>query len=281
MGATSRVGVWGYVAALCLSATVAQADPVRAGFDSSVLPPNDDGSVSAGLGFTANFYGVITTGVFVNNNGNATFDAALPDFTASSLLDTDRRIIAPFWADVDTRHRGLPVSYGQGTVDGRAAFGVNWLDVDYFSGFQIPPIILNSFQLVLIDRSDIAVGDFDFELNYRSIVWESGTSSGGNLLGLGGDSARVGYSNGIDVAFEQPGSAVNGAFLDSNLSDGLAHNTFNSGGVVGRFTYNVRDGVVVGPGGGPDPIPEPATIALLGLVAAGAAVRRWHKAKSA
>ena len=46
-------------------------------------------------------------------------------------------IIAPFFADVDTRGDGsAPVtySYGATTYSGRPAFCVNWLNVGYYAG---------------------------------------------------------------------------------------------------------------------------------------------------
>ncbi|MBX7236221.1 MAG: VWA domain-containing protein [Caldilineales bacterium] len=105
---------------------------------------------------------------------------------------------------------------------------------------------MNSFQLVLISRNDIGQGDFDIEFNYAQILWETGDASGGNG-GLGGASARVGYSNGTrqpGTFYELPGSAVNGAFLDLNSSTGLIHHSRNSA-ILGRYMFEVRNGVVL------------------------------------
>lgn len=124
----------------------------------------------------------------MNNNGNITFNAPLGTFTPFDLLSTATPIIAPFFADVDTSSHGMPVTYDTGTIAGRPAFVVNWIDVDYFSSNPAHGDQLNTFQLVLIDRSDIAAGDFDIEFNYGEIVWETGNASGGTN-GLGGSSA--------------------------------------------------------------------------------------------
>src|SRR5262245_53105786 len=44
----------------------------------STLAASDDGSTGqVALGFTANFFGVSSNQVYVNNNGNLTFDQAL------------------------------------------------------------------------------------------------------------------------------------------------------------------------------------------------------------
>jgi hypothetical protein len=242
--------------ALCfflLGSARIQAAAVRsnAGFNDNTLPGNDDGSGGpAALGFDANLFGTTYSGIYVNNNGNATFDAPLGEFTPFNLLSTTRVILAPFFADVDIRV-GEPVRYGTSTVDGRAAFGINWVDVGYYSAHVDK---LNSFQLVLIDRSDIAPGDFDIEFNYDRILWETGNASGG-VDGFGGASARAGWSDGSLNAFEIAGAAVNGAYLDDNLVSGLIHNSLNSG-VAGRYVFNVRNG---------DPsVPEPSSVVLLG-----------------
>src|SRR5688572_26911375 len=78
----------------------------------SVLPGTDDGSSAAvNLAFPINFFGTVYNQVFVNNNGNITFDGPLSQFTPSGLAGTNRVIIAPFFADVDTRGGGV-VRYG-------------------------------------------------------------------------------------------------------------------------------------------------------------------------
>lgn len=223
------------------SALAAGAVRGNGGFNGSVLPANDDGSTGlVNIGFSVNFYGLNFSQLHVNNNGNVTFDAALSTFTPFDLTSTGRQIIAPFFGDVDTR-AGNVVRYGQDTVDGRPAFGVNWIDVGYYNQ-NIDK--LNSFQLVLIDRSDIAAGDFDFEFNYDRIQWETGEASNG-VDGLGGFSARAGYSNGSGTPgtfFELAGSAVNGAFLDGG-SNALVAGSLNSS-VAGRYLFQVRGGVV-------------------------------------
>src|SRR4051794_20310029 len=55
---------------------------VRAGFNASALPPDVDSSVGlVSLGFTVNYFGAAATGVYVNDNGNLTFDRFLTTFT--------------------------------------------------------------------------------------------------------------------------------------------------------------------------------------------------------
>jgi hypothetical protein len=243
--------------ALVLLAGQVQAGAIRTdtAFEANIFGSNDDGSRYVGdIGFNYDFFGVTGNDLNINNNGNVTFDGALSTFTPFNLLTTGRKMLAPFFADVDTRGVGEDVTYGTSTVDGRTAFGVNWVDVAHY--YMNGP--LNSFQLVMIDRSDIGAGDFDFEFNYDQILWEAGTASGSDANGLGGNSARVGYTNGSTASLELAGSAVNGAFLDGGpAGTALIHNSLNSS-VDGRYVFQVRNGIV-------EPVPEPATLILLVL----------------
>ncbi|HYE87777.1 MAG TPA: nidogen-like domain-containing protein [Vicinamibacterales bacterium] len=219
----------------------AMAAAILQGFNANTLPRNDDGSSGqVPLGFEVNLFGSRFSNVYVNSNGNITFDAPLPTYTPFNLLQTDRLIIAPFFADVDTRAAGDPVSYGTGRVDGRPAFGVNWINVDYFSSTP-NHTNRNSFQLILVSRADRAPGDFDIIFNYDRIEWEAGIASGADANGRGGSSARAGYAIGRGApgsAFELAGSAINGAFLDGG-ANALVRNSRNSN-VPGRYVFEIR-----------------------------------------
>lgn len=241
-----------FVTTACLAGVLfsysAAASPIRLGFDQATLGPSDDGtSGPVALGFAIDFLGQVHDAVFVNNNGNVTFDFINGSFVPTDLMTTGRQIIAPFHADVDTRNAGSPVTFGTGTVDGHAAFGVNWLDVDFFFSSSLHTN-RNSFQLVLIDRSDTGAGNFDIEFNYGQIQWEAGLANGGDFLtGLGGEAARAGWSNGSGEAgtfVELVGSGVNGAFLDAGpAGTALVQNNLNAD-ELGRYLFEVRnDGV--------------------------------------
>lgn len=253
--------------ALAAALTASANAAVRSGFNTNTFAGNDDDSISnVNVGFTMDFFGLVQNYVHINNNGNVTFDSVLSTYTPFDLLSTSTQIIAPFFADVDTSN-SAEVTYGSGTVDGHTAFGVNWIDVGYYDAQSDPT---NSFQLVLIDRSDIAAGDFDFEFNYDNIEWETGDASEGSN-GLGGYSARVGFSNGTDTSLELLGSAVNGAFLNGG-SNALISNSLNSN-VAGRYIFNVRNGQVEEPPAGVPDSGATATL-LLGALAGLAFIRR-------
>jgi trimeric autotransporter adhesin len=231
------------------------------GFTANVLPPDDDGSsIQINLPFAINFFGTTFNSLFVNNNGNVTFGTALAEFTPSGLNTNNGGIpiIAPFWADVDTsaavpgsQDPGSPpsgvVTFGVDTVNGHPAFGVNYENVGYFSFHSDK---LNSFQLILIDRSDTGIaGAFDMEFNYDKIQWEAGDESDGSdgLCTVASECAAVGYSNGTGnpgTNFQLPGSFTIGALLDSGpAATSLIHNSLNNP-MIGRYLFQVRNGSV-------------------------------------
>jgi hypothetical protein len=258
--------------ALAFMPQSAEAGAMRTGTISgtpSVLARNDDESTElVNIGFDFDFFGVTGNSLYVNNNGNVTFTDAFGSYTAAGITASTIQMIAPFWSDVDTRPlASAEVTYGQGFVDGRKAFTVNWDGVGYYrEGVDK----LNKFQLVMIDRSDTGAGNFDFEFNYDQVQWETGSASGGTN-GLGGSSASAGYSNGLsgngNVSYQLEGSLVNGAFLDSGIN-ALISNSLNSE-VDGRYLFSARNGQVLTPEGNTS-TPEPASIVgLLSLAGFG------------
>ena len=73
----------------------------------NVLPANDDGSTGEiQLPFAANFFGDVYSSLYVNNNGNVTFTGPQSQYTPFTIDADTPPIIAPFFADVDTRGAG-------------------------------------------------------------------------------------------------------------------------------------------------------------------------------
>jgi hypothetical protein len=213
------------------------------------LSANDDSSSPAvAIGFPINFFGVTHSQLFVNNNGNVTFDAPLTAFTPFGLVGTRQAIIAPFFADVDTRGAGSGI-VRFGTPAGRPdLFVVDWVSVGYYNQKDDK---LNSFQLILQDLSavpDFAPGDFRIIFNYDRIRWETGDASGGTN-GLGGSSARVGFSNGSGQPgsfFELTGSGESGALVNGGSRSLVANRVPPADTSLprGRYQFVVRNGAV-------------------------------------
>jgi hypothetical protein len=261
---------------------------VRPGFDVLSLIREDDApSALSPLGFSINLFGSTWTSCYVNFNGNITFGSSLRDFTPTPLQVVGRPIIAPYWADIDTRGTNsdlVKYSHGVEQINGRPAFGVNWIKVGYFEAKDDK---LNSLQLILIDRADTGSGNFDIEFNYDMILWETGDVSGG-VDGYGGSPARAGISNGVNQTIELQHSAQTLLQLDSNpnttlpnFMTGLIYRSRNST-VPGRFVFQVRAGQVLGAltvNAGPDQsLPGGTTTTLAGAAsnpAGGAVTVLW------
>ncbi len=224
------------------------ADLVRelggpAGFGENALPPNDDQS-SPAVDITSvfpdglNFFGTSYQSLFINNNGNITFESPIGTFTPFGITDATFPIIAAFFADVDTRgdETGLAPTPG-GTSQGTdtvwydldpttGTFTVTWDDVGVFSADLS---MRNAFQLQLVDSGD---GDFDIIYRYEEIEWTVGSASAG-------EDARIGYSAGDgENVSELSASGDRAALLGLPESEGI--NSSESGEV----SYRVRAGVV-------------------------------------
>ena len=252
----------GPVAGTAGQATASIGHAIVPGFTSEIFGPNDDGSypctgpnagapadctpTAISLPFPINFYGQTYESLYINNNGNLTFNGPLSDYTPQSLNQISVPMIAPFWADVDTRV-GQTVTYGYQTVDGHLTLGVDYENVGCFSEIDS---VTNTFQVLLIDRSDLGAGDWQIEFNYGPLTWDSGQASGGDAECLGGSPARAGYTSGYGPSCELPGSGVNGGLLDTNPITGLIYNDYGSS-TPGQYIFNVSgaSGVPNGCGG--------------------------------
>jgi hypothetical protein len=239
--ATLYVVVFAF-ALMCAAPAASFAAAVRtpANYNTNPIPRGDDtySSVVA-LPLSMNWNGTTYTNIYINMNGNCTFTnfSALYD-PATPMATTNREMLAPFWADVDTRGgSSAQMTYSNITsgnipqVNGRNAFIVNWIGVGRYN--MSGP--LNSFQLVLIDRADTGAGNFDIEFNYDSITWDRGATSSTYY-------ARAGWSRTGNIGYELTGGNTNGAYLDTG-ANALIDGSLNSGGVAGRYVWNVRNGV--------------------------------------
>jgi hypothetical protein len=232
-------------------------------FTTGSVPRNDDGSSpEVSLGFALNVNGSSYTSAYVNNNGNITFASPLSSYTPQGIVNSSTPIIAPFWADVDTRASGSSlVQYGSATINSQNVFGVNWINVGYFNTQADK---LNSFQLIV---TSLGSGNARLEFNYDSITWETGSASGGSN-GFGGSPARVGYTIGTGQAFELAGSGQTLAFINGNAATGLTTHSLNSS-VAGRYIFDLQGGVIVTPPPVTNNVPLPTSMLLLAVGAVG------------
>lgn len=178
---------------------------------------NDDGSSAAiPLPFNFNLYGTLYDTVFINNNGNLTFTQSLSTFTPFAFPSTPLAIVAPFFADVDTRNLASGVVWYKFTGN---RLSVTWDSTGYFGSHADK---LNTFQCIISDGLDPFLGlGNNVCFSYGDMEWTTGDASGG-IGGFFGAPATVGINegNGIDYAtlgrFDRPGTYYGGPGVDSN-----------------------------------------------------------------
>ncbi|MCW3085983.1 MAG: hypothetical protein JWP12_3349 [Bacteroidetes bacterium] len=166
---------------------------------------NDDASSTPIiLPFTFDFYGTPYTMLYINNNGNISFDNYYSQFTANPFPDPTYRMIAPFWGDVDTRNPGMGGSDTSGVVYYKitpTAMIVKWDRVGYYSGHTDKQ---NTFQLIITDGTDpLLPPGKNVGYCYGDMQWTTGdvTGSGGF-----GSPATVGVNQGNTMDYFQVGT---------------------------------------------------------------------------
>ena len=193
-------------------------------------PPNyrnDDWSTAPiTLPFNICFYGQSINQIYINNNGNISIGAPYSTFTANSFPDPTYVMIAPFWADVDTRAPGSGLVYY--SVSSTHLI-VQWENVGYFNFYDDK---LNTFQLIVTDGNDpILPSGQNISFCYKDMQWTTGDASGGTN-GFGGVPATVGVNqgNGIDYIqfglFDQAGNSYDGPFGFNDGVDWLDNQSF-------------------------------------------------------
>lgn len=221
---------------------------------------NDDGFRGPiDLGFTlSNFFGNDYTQFFVNNNGNITFNQGLSAFTPQGPQGATQPVIAPFFADVDTRGLLSGVVYVNTSIANEVI--VTWDHVGYFGAHDDR---LNTFQLVLRGPSfAVGAGEGQIGFFWGDMQWETGDASGGTG-GFGGSPAAVGFGDGQQ----------NGFVLASSQRNGIAGVVDNQ-----QIWFNLSsEGTPTPVTQAPDPtpvpaVPEPQTYALM---LAGLAATAW------
>ena len=178
---------------------------------------NDDSfSDSIPLSFTFRFFGTQTRNVYINNNGNISLGNGYSAFTSTGFPSDDYRMIAAFWADVDTRGSRSGVVYYKSWPN---RLVVIWDSVGYFSNMDDKR---NTFEIIITDGTDPLIGlGNNVAICYGDMQWTTGSASGGSG-GFGGTPATVGANRGDSTNYA----------------------------LIGRFDHEGTD--FDGPGGRPD-----------------------------
>jgi MYXO-CTERM domain-containing protein len=234
------------------------------GFGDECVHRNDDGSsnmIDLTEAFPAGlrFFDDTHTSVYVNTNGNLTFSGSLFTYTPNPFPVADEPMIAPYWADIDTRQAPGTTTCSTGTTgtcpsnaaDGNAVWWhmeegrmvVTWDEVGYFSCNND---LRMHFQLILTAVPSCGGGatDFDVEFRFNRCEWETGDASGGSS-GFGGTEAQSGFDAGNGTDFVMlPGSREPGIAetlcTDSNLDPADP----------GVWRFQIRSGRVICPDAG-------------------------------
>jgi protocatechuate 3,4-dioxygenase beta subunit len=178
---------------------------------------NDDRSSQLiHLPFAFNLYGSSYNAVHINNNGNISFDQPYYTFSSTGFPVNRYPMVAPFWADIDTRNPASGLVYYK--VEAHR-LTVIWELVGYYNQQAGKK---NTFEVIISDGSDTLVGlGNNVCFSYGDMQWTTGNASGG-VGGFGGVPATAGVNKGDGVKFAQ----------------------------IGRFNQN--SDVYDGPGGNPD-----------------------------
>jgi len=161
---------------------------------------NDDASTGAKLlPFDFCFYGTNYNSVYINNNGNVSFGSGYSTYSASGFPSTQYKMVAPFWADVDTRNAGSGVVHYKITD---TYMIVKWENVGYYNNHAEKK---NTFQLIISNGNDTLIpGDNNVAFCYGDMQWTTGDASQGSN-GFGGVPATVGANSGNGTSFFQIG----------------------------------------------------------------------------
>ncbi len=160
---------------------------------------DDDFAVALNLPFTFHLYGQAYTQLYLNNNGNLSFNGGYCAFTSTGFPVSGYPMVAPFWADVDTRNTASGVVHYR--LDQHKLI-VAWDHVGYYSD-QADKV--NTFEVILSDGTDPAVSrGNNVCMCYGDMQWTTGSASGG-LGGFGGTAATVGINAGDGINFFQIG----------------------------------------------------------------------------
>ncbi|KAL3939350.1 MAG: hypothetical protein SGBAC_005908 [Bacillariaceae sp.] len=223
------------------------------GAEWTALHRNDDEFVElTNIGIDFDWFGEIKNALYINNNGNLSFDTNVLSYDPNGFTAGSTDMIAPFWADVDTR----------GAVDGYIwyrtigdKFIVTWEEVARYGGDVSTPLI-DTFQVVL---SDVASSDPKICFCYETMEWYWGTATSVRQaqVGIAGDGNvfNIGLFDRNDSTWNGLGSSGNGInyLVDRSwcFNPDAAITTPSETDVIRTDTTTIDDRTESGPGGDP------------------------------
>ncbi len=196
---------------------------------------NDDGYRLVNLGFNVSLFGQTYNQLYINNNGNVSFNNGISSYNPLGVIGAHEPIISVFFGDVDTRNPDSGVVHVRTDIANQII--VTWDNVGSFKERGAP---FNSFQLILRGSAyDTPEGEGAIGFFYKDMGWErTGTST----------TAAVGFGDGQGNGVALAGSNQSGL-------NGIVNNT--------HIWFDMNLAPVVGD------VPEPGTLALAGLGIAG------------
>lgn len=204
---------------------------------STLTACDDCSSPAITIPFNFCLYGSSYNSIYINNNGNVSFNSAYTTFSPQTFPNSSFIMVAPFWADVDTRNGNGNVRY---KITPTAVY-INWVEVGYFSQMGDKR---NTFSIILTNGNDSVIGvGNNVAFCYKDMQWTTGSASSGSG-GFGGTPALVGanWGNGVNFnmigRFNSPGNTYFGPNAANNQVSWLDYK---------KFKFNVCNVVNVPP----------------------------------
>ncbi len=144
--------------------------------------------------FTFTFFGQEYTELYVNTNGNVTFDQGnLKETSDGDLPDENLKIIAPFWSDIqDVENGPTKIYYKFYENDGIKRLDIVWFEAH--NAFEGNTDVKNTFKLVLSSQDDPEFEYGNMAFVYGDMEWATADTQSG----FGGTPAMVGFSHPAD-----------------------------------------------------------------------------------
>ncbi|WGM31514.1 IPTL-CTERM sorting domain-containing protein [Brevundimonas sp. NIBR11] len=141
------------------------------------LPLGDDNTMAVTLPFA------------IKVGAEASYTNGLITQNATLLKADNTDTIVPFFDDLEARSETGQANYGTSTLGGRPAFIATYANVGLCCGVDGRR---SSVQFVLIDRSDLAAGDFDVEVNTQGL--NRASNAGGQFIIDNANAGRAGVA---------------------------------------------------------------------------------------